>query len=41
MSTSETAAKVGEMSISDMAPIFTSDKNGNDETGDGSEATPF
>lgn len=24
-----------------MAPIFTSDKNGNDETGDGSEATPF
>lgn len=24
-----------------MAPIFTSDKNGNDETGDGSEAKPF
>lgn len=41
MSINDTTAKVGGMSISDMAPIFTSDKSGNDDSGDGSESKPF
>lgn len=33
--------KVKNMSVSDMPPIYTSEKNGNDETGDGTEAKPY
>lgn len=41
MSAEETAGQIKKLNISDMAPIYTSDKNGSDESGDGSEAKPF
>lgn len=41
MSTEEISQKVKETKISDMPPIYTSEKTGNDETGDGSESKPF